>query len=276
MAKRKTARSGARTRGRATPAGRTTGRSGKPRAGKKAAATRTGARKAGAGKRRPARAAGTKAASGRKRTPAGRKTAGSSRKPAAPTRRTSSAKGSARARTGAKATSRTLPTRKTKKAAGTRTAAGRRTTSSTRARRPLGKRDRPVHDAIERDRTPLEETVQSPPSSLDLDRSASAARSGRAELEEALLEHTATGPAMTGGDVDADWESAYSTGDEAPGGDMPTPDQSVVEEIATSVGVEYADNEELKGVDKIEERDRHRWEYDPASSEDYRERTKRK
>jgi hypothetical protein len=79
---------------------------------------------------------------------------------------------------------------------------------------------------------------------------------------------------MTGGDVDADWESAYSVGDEAPGGDNPTPGQTVVEEVGRSLGVEYADEEELKAVDKIESRDRHRWELDPASAEDYPERTK--
>ena len=32
-------------------------------------------------------------------------------------------------------------------------------------------------------------------------------------------------PALTGGDVDVDWENAYFSGDEAPGGDNPTPDQ---------------------------------------------------
>ena len=58
----------------------------------------------------------------------------------------------------------------------------------------------------------------------------------------------------------------------APGGDNPTPDQEVVEEIGRSVGVEYQDNEELKGSDKISRRDRHRWELDPASSEDYKDR----
>ena len=46
--------------------------------------------------------------------------------------------------------------------------------------------------------------------------------------------------------MDADWEAAYSTGDEAPGGDKPTPDQAVVAEIGTAIGLEYADNEELK------------------------------
>jgi len=93
-------------------------------------------------------------------------------------------------------------------------------------------------------------------------------------MKEALAEHTETGPALTGGDVDADWESAYTTGDEAPGGDMPTPDQNVVEDIGTALGVEYQDDEDLKGANKIEERDRHRWELDPASSDDYQERVR--
>ena len=55
-----------------------------------------------------------------------------------------------------------------------------------------------------------------PPSSLGLDRTASAARSGRRELHERLVEHTETGPAMTGGDIDADWESAYSVATKRP------------------------------------------------------------
>jgi hypothetical protein len=93
-------------------------------------------------------------------------------------------------------------------------------------------------------------------------------------MQEALHEHTETSPAMTGGDVDADWKTAYSTGDEAPGGDNPTPDQDRVDDIGKSLGVQYDDNEELKAVDKITERDKHRWELDPASAEDYKERQK--
>ena len=112
----------------------------------------------------------------------------------------------------------------------------------------------------------------SPPSSLDLDRTASAARSGRRELLEKYAEHTETSPAMTGGDVDADWESAYSVGDEAPGGDNPTPDQDIVDDIGRAVGVQYNDNEELKGEKKLLERDKHRWELDPASSDDWEDR----
>lgn len=120
----------------------------------------------------------------------------------------------------------------------------------------------------------VEEGVPTPPSSLDMNRSASAARSGRRELHDARLEHTETSPAMTGGDVDADWKEAYAVGDEAPGGDNPTPDQDRVDDIGKALGVEYQDHEELKGADKIAERDRKRWELDPASSEDYRDRDK--
>jgi hypothetical protein len=117
-----------------------------------------------------------------------------------------------------------------------------------------------------------EEIVPTPPSTLVAEPHASAATSGRRELEEALHEHTETSPALTAGDVDADWTSAYAVGDEAPGGDNPTPDQDRVEDIGRALGVEYQDNEELKSTEKIAERDRRRWELDPASAEDYEER----
>jgi hypothetical protein len=98
---------------------------------------------------------------------------------------------------------------------------------------------------------------------------ASAAASGRQEFRDKLRKHTGTGPALTSGDVDADWESAESVGDEAPGGDNPTPDQDVVDDIGRALGVEYEDDEELQGGAEIKERDRHRWELDPASKDDF-------
>ncbi len=167
----------------------------------------------------------------------------------------------------------------------------RKTTSKKTARKPPGRtprasarlKARPTAKGgrspyLERERKRLpeveEEDVQGPPSSLDLDRHPSAARTGREELREALREHTETSPALTGGDVDADWENAYSSGEEAPGGDNPTPDQQRVDDIGKALGVEYQDNEELRGVDKIDDRDKKRWELDPASAEDYRERQK--
>ena len=130
---------------------------------------------------------------------------------------------------------------------------------------------------LERERKKLrevEESVQGPPSSLNMDRHGSSARSGRAAFRQAKKEHTESSPALTGGDVDADWEDAYAVGDEAPGGDNPTPDQDIVDEIGAALGVTYQDDEELKAADKIIERDRHRWELDPASAEDYKDHDK--
>ena len=114
--------------------------------------------------------------------------------------------------------------------------------------------------------------VPSPPSTLNLDRSASAVRSGRSKLDRRGEELTHTDAALAGGDVEADAQSAYAVGDEAPGGDNPTPDQDVVAEIGEALGLAYQDTEELGGERKLEERDRHRWELDPASSDDYEAR----
>lgn len=125
---------------------------------------------------------------------------------------------------------------------------------------------------IERARRVLDDGVPTPPSSLSLERRSSAARSGQAEMIESRKAHANMTPAITGGDVDANVESAYFSGDEAPGGDNPTPDQDVVDDIGRALGVEYQDAEELKGSDKVAARDRHRWELDPASAEDYKDR----
>jgi len=48
--------------------------------------------------------------------------------------------------------------------------------------------------------------------------------------------------------------------------------EDVVEEIGQSIGVTYKDDEELTCGDKEKRRDMQRWELDPASAEDYRER----
>ena len=100
----------------------------------------------------------------------------------------------------------------------------------------------------------------------------SSARAGREEMLRNLSSHTETSPELTAGDVDARWDDAYAVGDEAPGGDNPTPDQDRVDDIGKALGVQYEDNEELKASDKIAQRDRKRWELDPASSDDYKDR----
>ena len=113
-----------------------------------------------------------------------------------------------------------------------------------------------------------------PSSSLDLTRGKAPRRRETDVEEDPLRPGAETDPAIVGGDVDVDWNGAYSVGDEAPGGDNPTPDQDVVELIGRSLGVEYDDNQELEGGDEIVKRDRDRWELDPASSEDWKNRKK--
>ncbi len=206
-----------------------------------------------------------------KTRPTAKKTAAAKR--GAASRRSTAAKRSAVAQRSARASKRTSrPPSKTSRQAA-RPVTNRNTTSATSRKAPASSTARRTPN-LDRQRRTVAETdgFPTPPSSLDMDRSASAARSGRAELVQKLQNHTSTSPAMTGGDIDADWESAETVGDEAPGGDNPTPDQDVVEEIGKALGVEYADDEELQGGDEIIERDRKRWELDPASSDDFDDR----
>src|SRR5205085_12471520 len=51
---------------------------------------------------------------------------------------------------------------------------------------------------------------------------------------------------VTGGDVDAQWESAQFSGDESAISSMPTPEVNAVDAIGESIGVTYQDNEELR------------------------------
>lgn len=64
---------------------------------------------------------------------------------------------------------------------------------------------------------------------------------------------------VPGAEINNDWQSAANTGDETPGSDNPTPEQNVVQEIGRAIGVNYGDGEELRGADKIDDRDRERW-----------------
>jgi hypothetical protein len=244
---------------------------------KAAGSTRKAARKSS---RRGARPSGRKTA--RKAAKAARKSsarAAGARSSARSTRKTA-AKSTAKRKTVRKVAKRAAPRAAAKPA---KKAARQSPVSKPRSAPPARTRARsaaavapkkvPALDRARRTITDEEDDlVPTPPSSLDLDRSASAIRTGRRGMQKSFHEHTETSPAMTGGDVDADWESAYSVGDEAPGGDNPTPDQDIVDDIGRAVGVEYQDNEELKGEEKIAKRDAHRWELDPASSEDWDDR----
>jgi hypothetical protein len=244
---------------------------------------------------RSAKGAVRKAGSSAKK--AARKASASARRPAA-ARKAKKAKKAAKARPvarkSAKAKARPRPAVKAaKKAARSRkkvarkpaaTPAPRAAKTAPKAAKPVVKAAPPLKAAapksaarpakkpnLDRPRRTVAE-IHGVPSSLDLERPASAVRTGRAEMEQKLQQHTNTSPALTAGDVDADWSAAESSGDEAPGGDNPTPDQDVVDEIGRALGVEYDDDQELQGGDEIAERDRHRWELDPGSSDDFEER----
>jgi hypothetical protein len=242
---------------------------------KRKAARATGRSKARSRKASAGRARSRKAAAGRAR---------SRKAPARQARRKASARLARRKAAPKRPRVRKAPAKQARKAATRRQAlrrtaapaARKRTAAKASARKAAARKAPAVArkvPALNRERRIVrdEDIVPSPPSSLDLDRSASSARSGRRELSEKFHEHTETSPAITGGDIDADWESAYSVGDEAPGGDNPTPDQDIVDDIGKALGVQYEDNEELKGEKKISDRDKKRWELDPASAEDYNE-----
>ena len=97
---------------------------------------------------------------------------------------------------------------------------------------------------------------------------------GSHQLAERLRENNGVDPSLSGGDIDAQWDMAESQGDEAATGSQSTPGQNDTEETAAAMGISYADDEELKVGEKERNRDEHRWELDPASSEDYLERSK--
>jgi hypothetical protein len=87
------------------------------------------------------------------------------------------------------------------------------------------------------------------------------------------LQHSGlSGSDVTGGDVDADWYQAEVVGEEAVGGQNPTPDQSVTDALLQSMGIRLRDGERVHTQDIIARRDHSRWELDPSSSEDYQER----
>ena len=85
------------------------------------------------------------------------------------------------------------------------------------------------------------------------------------ELLERIHENTAASPADSGGDIDAEWEDVNDSGSEAVFGHNPTPDQSDVEDNAHAMGINFEDNEPLDLLEKMEKRDRNRYELDEDS-----------
>lgn len=93
----------------------------------------------------------------------------------------------------------------------------------------------------------------------------SSAPKAPSELEERLEVNRAASPRDSGGDIDASWEEVNTSGAESVFGHNPTPDQSDVEDNAHAMGIDFADNEPLDFVEKLEKRDRKRFELDEGS-----------
>lgn len=104
---------------------------------------------------------------------------------------------------------------------------------------------------------PRDEDLQGPPP-----REATVLRTDRERQESRRREqHPETSPKLTGGDVDADWERAATVGEEAVGGTVATPDQSVVDDLGDALGVPRGSEEEFRTSQEIlDDRDQHRWE----------------
>ncbi|WP_013320746.1 DUF6335 family protein [Gloeothece verrucosa] len=77
------------------------------------------------------------------------------------------------------------------------------------------------------------------------------------------------GMTLTANDLDANHYQAEVAGEEAVGGLTPTPEQSIVEDLAVATGVQTDDNKPLRVRDRLEQRDEQRWELDPDSAEDH-------
>ncbi len=90
--------------------------------------------------------------------------------------------------------------------------------------------------------------------------------SGRDVLLEELDEHNSLSPEISGGDLDASWQTANQAGEETVGASVSTPDQDVVDNLGQAAGLVYEDDEPLNYDAKVLDRDRNRWELNAASA----------
>jgi hypothetical protein len=85
-------------------------------------------------------------------------------------------------------------------------------------------------------------------------------RQDLARPADPLAGQPGAGPRLSAGDIDADWKRAESTGEEAVGGSVATPDQDVVDEIGRALGVEQESEAEVTtSAEILRRRDRLRW-----------------
>ncbi len=93
------------------------------------------------------------------------------------------------------------------------------------------------------------------------------------EMADDSTLHHETSPLLTGGDVDADWLTAHSVGEEAVGGSVATPDQDIVDALGEALGVPQEPDAEVRTSNEIlSERDADRWRIERDVAKDEEER----
>src|SRR5438094_4001240 len=125
---------------------------------------------------------------------------------------------------------KTAEVRKTARKAAQSRPARKPAAKARRARTSKTQQLRGPSPRLDRARRTLDESVPTPPSSLNLERRGSAARTGRDELADTRRKHKGMSPEITSGDVDVDVEDAYDTGQADTDGDSPPAAQDDVDE----------------------------------------------
>ncbi|HZS35067.1 MAG TPA: DUF6335 family protein [Methylomirabilota bacterium] len=141
-----------------------------------------------------------------------------------------------------------------------RARAGASARKASPSRRPATKERRPAASAPTHPAAPAasaDEALLGPPPAEALLEPSDQERRAWAEAAQ----YHETGPDLSGGDVDADWQRAASSGEEAVGGTVATPDQDQVDELGDALGVPRQPDEEVRSSAEIlADRDRRRRE----------------
>ncbi len=131
-----------------------------------------------------------------------------------------------------------------------------------------------AHNTVDADQTIRDYYENQPPSESEGFRDQTETVTSSAELAGKIHPLTSDQTRLSGGDPDVS-QQGLDAGTETPGGSNPTPDQDRVDDIGRAAGITYEDQEPLNFGEKMTVRDEARWELNPASSEDYKERLMR-
>jgi Family of unknown function (DUF6335) len=220
----------------------------------------------------PAKKKTKKAATKKKKLASAKKSPSKSKKPASKKKSAGAKRPAAKLKKGAKKAAAKLK-KGAKKPAGKK-----KRTAKARQKPEISQPETPQAESFFVDAGRLETEIYEPEAEVKEEFAEAAALgdpSRRSLLNELRDNAPAESPALSGGDVDAAWDQSDVSGEETVGGSNPTPDQDIVEDLGRAVGLNYQDNEPLDTNEKVTERDRHRWELEPESSEDFDERNRR-